>query len=200
MIIPDPSIMLAALDTMAEKVLKKDARRALRLESIRDEIKVYILPSYESVEKLTRVIEAELEEAVNVTTSPPKAKTLQSKGEREGKDSGGKNQNSEGKDKGKDDPKGKGKFRNVKGKGRGSDDRSGPYDRPSSAPTEAAREPLRRVRLPGTVSPTVEAGGRLIPRPPPNPAETVTSAPSASAVPTRGTEERVRNYNIDDLQ
>ena len=66
LIIPDPSIMLAALDTMAEKVLKKDARRAFRLESIRCEIKVDIIPSYESVEKLTRAIEAELEGAVNV--------------------------------------------------------------------------------------------------------------------------------------
>ena len=104
-----------------------------------------------------------------------------------------------------DDPKGKGKFRNVKGKGRGSDDRSGPYDRPSPAPTEAVREPLRRVRLPGTVTPTIEAGGRLIPRPPAAPIEAidvpelVPSALSASAAPTRGTEERVRNYDINDL-
>jgi hypothetical protein len=38
LIIPDPSIMLAALDTIAEKVLKKDQRRSFRMENIRDEI------------------------------------------------------------------------------------------------------------------------------------------------------------------
>ena len=90
MVIPDPSIMLAALDTMAEKVLRKDASRAFRMENIRDEIKVDILPSYDSVEKMTRVIEAELEEAVNVTTSQPKVKTVQSKGKKKGNYSGGK--------------------------------------------------------------------------------------------------------------
>ena len=35
LIIPDPSIMLAALDTIAEKVLKKDQRRTFRMENIR---------------------------------------------------------------------------------------------------------------------------------------------------------------------
>jgi hypothetical protein len=64
---------------------------------------------------------------------------------------------------------------------------------------EKMRQPLRRVRLLGNVSTTVEAGGRMIPRPPPNPAETEASAPSASVTPTRGTEERVRNYDINDL-
>jgi hypothetical protein len=99
-----------------------------------------------------------------------------------------------------DDPKGSGKFRSARGKDRGSEEnRSGPYNRPSSTSTETARPPLARVRIEGSVSPTVEAGGRMIPRPPPNPAETGTSAPSASAAPTRITDERVRNYNIDDL-
>ena len=86
LIIPDPSIMLTALDTIAEKVLKKDQRRTFRMENIRDEIKVDILPTYEAVEQLTKVIEAELEEAVNVTTttnSPPKVKTMQAKGDKE---------------------------------------------------------------------------------------------------------------------
>ena len=98
-----------------------------------------------------------------------------------------------------DDPKGKGKFRNIKGKGRGSDDRSGPYDRPSSASTETPREPLRRVRMPGTVSSTVEAGGRQIPRPPPNPAETGTGASSASAAPApAATREYRREHDLNE--
>ena len=46
LIIPDPSIMLAALDTIAEKVLKKDQRRSFRMENIRDEIKVDTIPTY----------------------------------------------------------------------------------------------------------------------------------------------------------
>jgi hypothetical protein len=83
--------MLAALDTIAEKVLKKDQRRSFRMENIRDEIKVDIIPTYEAVEKLTELIEAELEEAVNVTTtttSPPKVKSMQAqaKGDKKGKD------------------------------------------------------------------------------------------------------------------
>ena len=50
LIIPDPSIMLAALDVIAEKVLKKDQRRSFRMESIRDEIKVDVIPTYEAAE------------------------------------------------------------------------------------------------------------------------------------------------------
>ena len=59
---------------------------------------------------MTKVIEAELEEAVNVTTtttSPPKVKSMQAKGDKKGKD-GGKGQG-DGKGKSKDDVKGKGK-------------------------------------------------------------------------------------------
>ena len=48
-IIPDPSIMLSALDIMAEKVLKKDPRRSFRMENIRDEINVDFIPTYEAV-------------------------------------------------------------------------------------------------------------------------------------------------------
>ena len=103
-----------------------------------------------------------------------------------------------------DDPKGQGKFR--KGKGRGSDDRSGPYHRPPPAPPEAAREPLRRIRLPEAVTQTIEAGGRLIPRPPAAPIDIPNtnvpgpspSALSASAASTRRTAERVQDFDICD--
>jgi hypothetical protein len=54
--------MLSALDAVTEKALKKDQRRTFRLESIRDEIKVDLLPTYKAVEQLTTFIEAELEE------------------------------------------------------------------------------------------------------------------------------------------
>ena len=57
------------------------------------------------------------------------------------------------------------------------------------------------------VTQTVEAGGRMIPRPPANPIDIPTidvpeplpSALSASVAPTRRTEERVQSYDMDGL-
>jgi hypothetical protein len=69
LVVPDPSVMLSALDAITEKVMKKDSRRTFRLESIREEIKADLIPTYETVGKLTTVIEAELEECVNVNAT-----------------------------------------------------------------------------------------------------------------------------------
>jgi len=92
-----------------ENSLKKDARRTFRLESTRDEIKVDTNPTYDTVEKLTTVIEAELEECVNVaSTTQPKVKSINAKDDPKGK--------GDSKGKGKDDAKGaKG---DSKGKGK----------------------------------------------------------------------------------
>jgi hypothetical protein len=60
LVIPDPSIMLAALDVFSEKVLKNIIEEVFEWKNIRGEIKVAIVPTYEAVEKLTKVIEAEL--------------------------------------------------------------------------------------------------------------------------------------------
>ena len=95
---PDPSVMLSALDAITEKVLKKDQRRTFRLESIREEIKVDLTPTYKAVEQLTTVIEAELEECVNANSTDnqqPKVKSLNPKDEKKGK---GKDQKGDSKD------------------------------------------------------------------------------------------------------
>ena len=62
--IPDPSVLLKAVDDMTEKAIKKDSRKVFRIESIRQEIKVDVIPTMEAVERLTEFIEAELEESV----------------------------------------------------------------------------------------------------------------------------------------
>jgi len=111
LVIPDPSVLLAALDSMTEKIVKKDPRKSFRVESLREQIKVDILPTYKAVESLTTFIEAELEEAVT-TTMNPKVKSINPKDDRKGKGSddhkGSGKGDSKG-SKGKDDAKGKGK-------------------------------------------------------------------------------------------
>ena len=112
-VIPDPSVMLSALDSMTEKVVKKDSRRAFRLESMREQLKVDLLPTYENVESLTTLIEAELEDNLNLNpTGTPKVKTLNTNDERKGKGKDG-TKGKKGEDpkgsKGKDESKDKGK-------------------------------------------------------------------------------------------
>ena len=111
LVIPDPSVLLSALDNMTEKVLKKDARKVFRIESLREQIKVDVTPSYKAVEDLTTFIEAELEEASNSTPNPKVKALFTEKDEKKGKGGEGKGQfkgDSKGQ-KGKDDSKGKGK-------------------------------------------------------------------------------------------
>ena len=38
LVIPDPSVLLAALDSMTEKIVKKDPRKSFRVESLREHI------------------------------------------------------------------------------------------------------------------------------------------------------------------
>ena len=111
--IPDASILLSSVDRITEKSTKKDARKSFRLETLREQLKVDITPTEESVENLSKFIQAELEEAIN-TQLDPKIKALNitdPKGGK-GKDVAGwtvkgspKGKNG----KGKDDAKGKGK-------------------------------------------------------------------------------------------
>ena len=42
MIIPDPTVLIAALDQITEKALQKDTRRKFRIDSARQELKVEI--------------------------------------------------------------------------------------------------------------------------------------------------------------
>ena len=56
MAIPDPSILLSALDTIAEKAMKKDHRRQFRVESARSDLKVDIVTTFEAVEQLSIIL------------------------------------------------------------------------------------------------------------------------------------------------
>ena len=52
LMIPDPAVLLSALDTITKKVLSKDARRTFCIESALEGIKVDVVTSKEAVEKL----------------------------------------------------------------------------------------------------------------------------------------------------
>ena len=107
LVIPDPAILLAAIDGMTEKVIKKDQRKVFRMETLREKNKVDIIPTYKAVEDLTTFIEAELEESLNTTSAcaSPKVKSIFT-------DKPG------GKGKGSDEQKGsKGEYKGFKGKG-----------------------------------------------------------------------------------
>ena len=107
MIIPDPTVLIAALDQITEKALQKDTRRKFRIDSARQELKVDIQTTYEGVEKLMTVIEGELDDMITQSWSvvPPRVKSIKGtpKGKK-GKDIKGDGQGKTGK--GKD---GKGK-------------------------------------------------------------------------------------------
>ena len=77
-IIPDPLVLLKALDTITEKVIKKDARKTFRIESARKMIKVDVATTAEAVDQLSLILEGELEESVSSSwsTVTPKLKTI----------------------------------------------------------------------------------------------------------------------------
>jgi hypothetical protein len=60
LIVPDPSVLLSALDNITEKVIKKDSRKTFRIETLREQLKIDVLPTSKAVEDLTKFIEAEL--------------------------------------------------------------------------------------------------------------------------------------------
>ena len=64
MIIPDPTVLLAALDQITEKALIKDTRRKFRIDSAREALEVDTKTTYESAEQLTTIIEGELDDMV----------------------------------------------------------------------------------------------------------------------------------------
>lgn len=107
-IIPDPTVLLAALDQITEKVVNKDARRKFRIDTARKSLKVDILTTFESVENLATIIESEIEDMVTMSWSvvTPKVKSINGtpKG-KNGKD--GKGSDSKGKK--RKGEKGKGK-------------------------------------------------------------------------------------------
>ena len=90
MIIPDPTVLMSALDLITDKVLQKDQRRKFRILSARQELKVDIQTTYEGVEKLMTVMEGELDDMVTQTWTvvPPKIKSI--KGTTKGKAGKGK--------------------------------------------------------------------------------------------------------------
>ena len=52
-IIPDPTVLLAALDQITEKVITKDARRKFRVDAAREALKVDVLTNFESEKVFT---------------------------------------------------------------------------------------------------------------------------------------------------
>ena len=107
--IPDASILPAALDKITEKAIKRDPRKSFRLETIREQLKVDIIPTESTVEDLSKFVQAELEESISVQLEP-KIKSLTTT-DSKGKGKGKKGKSNKGKDeaKEKDDSKGKGK-------------------------------------------------------------------------------------------
>jgi hypothetical protein len=108
-IIPDPTVLMSALDLITAKALLKDPNRRFRIQSARQELKVDIQTTYEGVEKLMTILEGELDDMVSQTwtTVTPKLKSI--KGTPKGKVGKGKD--------GKGDGKGKaGKGKDGKGK------------------------------------------------------------------------------------
>ena len=101
-IIPDPTVLLAASDQITEKALIKDTRRKFRIDSARQTLKVDIQTTYEGVEKLTTIVEGELDDMVTQSWSvvPPRVKSIN------GTPKGKKGKDGKGDGKGK---KGKGK-------------------------------------------------------------------------------------------
>ena len=51
------------MDIIIDKLMKKNPRRTFRIENARDQIKVDLFPSFDSVDKLSTLLESELEEA-----------------------------------------------------------------------------------------------------------------------------------------
>jgi hypothetical protein len=108
--IPDPSILLSALDAVTEKSMKKDPRRLFRVESTRQSIKVDVVTTLEAVEQLSIVLEGELEQCVSTqwTKDAPKVNSIngnpKGKGKtgKDGKGKDGKGKDGKGKDKGKE--------------------------------------------------------------------------------------------------
>ena len=112
---PDASILLSSVDRITEKSIKKDTRKSFRLETLREQLKVDIIPTKESVENLSKFIQAELEDAIN-TQLDPKIKALNIPDQKgaKGKDEAGRTVKGSPKGKtgkGKDDAKGKGRRR-----------------------------------------------------------------------------------------
>ena len=69
LVIPDASVLPSGLDTIIEKVFKKDQRRCFRIESAREAIKVDVVTSFEAVENLAFLLESKLEDMVSTSGS-----------------------------------------------------------------------------------------------------------------------------------
>ena len=80
--IPDASILLASVDKITEKAIKKDPRKTFRLETIREQLKVDIIPTESAVEDLSKFVQAELEEAISAQLDP-KVKSITANDQKE---------------------------------------------------------------------------------------------------------------------
>jgi hypothetical protein len=110
--IPDPCILLAALDAITSKAIQSDQRKVFRLNTAREAIGVDVSTTEEAVNKLTLLLGGELEESVASTwsTITPKVKSIKGnpkgdkgKGGKDGKGETGKSgKEGKGKDKSKD--------------------------------------------------------------------------------------------------
>ena len=77
-IIPDATVLLAALDQITKKALIKDTRRKFRIDSARETLKVDMQTTYESVEKIATIVEGELDDMVTQSWSvvQPRIKSI----------------------------------------------------------------------------------------------------------------------------
>ena len=88
LVIPDPAVLIVALDTITEKVIAKDTRRKFRIDTARESLKVDILANAESLEKFAIVLESELEDMVTASWQTVTAKVKTLKGTPKGKGKG----------------------------------------------------------------------------------------------------------------
>ena len=109
--IPDPVILLNALDTITYNAVRKDQRRLFRVNAAREALSVDTVTTEEGVQKIALLIEGELEDAITGTWTlvTPKVKSMKGNGKgkdgKDGKEGKGKGKDGKGKDgKGKKEP------------------------------------------------------------------------------------------------
>ena len=91
--IPDPCILLNALDTITYNAVHKDPRRAFRVKAAREALAVDTITTEEAVSQIALLIEGEIEDSITGTWTQvgPKIKSMKGnpKGDK-GKDGKGK--------------------------------------------------------------------------------------------------------------
>jgi hypothetical protein len=84
--IPDPVILLNALDTITYNAVHKDQRRLFRVNAAREALSVDTITTEEGVQKIALLIEGEIEDAITGTWTQVSPKVKSMKGNGKGKD------------------------------------------------------------------------------------------------------------------